>query len=96
MTDFTFVDDIPEDRRGRRVPRENVLAFADALRGNPNKWAVYPFFSENASESYRRSLMSAINKESRRAPVGLRSGFVGAFRSGNAYVRWLGDAKGKV
>jgi len=41
VTEFTFVDELPEPTRGK--PTDPILFdFADALQANPGKWAIYP------------------------------------------------------
>lgn len=89
-----FVDDIPAPQRGgRRGGTQKMIRFAEVLRNNPGKWAIYPFFHEKSHEAYRRSVMSAITHHGRRAPVPLRHGFVGAYRGDTAYVKWVGDTQ---
>lgn len=82
-----FVDELPNV--GTTATPELVACFAESLRREPGRWAVYPWSDELAPHS-RRSRASDINAGRRGAPAALRDGFQAAVRAGVMYVRFAG------
>ncbi|MFC9767659.1 hypothetical protein [Rhodococcus jostii] len=89
MTDFDFVDEIP-DRAGSKFNAQEG-EFAAALRNNPGKWAVYyrDFGEDEKHAKYARA--QQIRKGALKAYAS--GGFEAAVRSGVLYARYVGGAE---
>lgn len=86
MTEFEFVDHLPPtnapwDTHSRRV----VERFAEELRANPGRWAVYPRTTVTGTAA--RALVSRIN---RGRVAAFAKGFAAVHRGGVVYVRFEG------
>jgi hypothetical protein len=95
MSEFEFVDDIPEERsggsNGGRRPDPLVVEFAQALRATPRQWAKWP--KSNSAYNSLRTMASAITRDVHPCPVALRGGcFEAKTRGGVMYVRFTGGA----
>ena len=94
MTGIEWAD--PPAAVGGKLTRKEQRVFADELRGNPGRWAVYPtclgvtkFHLGNGESSMAvRALASRINRGKQSA---FGEGFEAVCRHGVVYVRFMGD-----
>lgn len=81
--DIEFVDELPGGRwNGMHLQR--VRQFADRLRQNPGRWAVYPWAS---SSDAARAFASRVSRGKNKT---FPEGFEAVTRNGRAYVRYEG------
>ena len=87
MSDIEFMDELPP-RAGNwdRLTRERVREFAEKLRQNPGRWAVYPF---TPSSGASRAIASRISRGKVKTFAG---NFQAVSRRGVVYVRYEGEA----
>lgn len=82
-----FVDSVPgEVPPNSRIHRQRVREFAEQVKRNPGRWAVYPY---PTTELGARAAASRI---SRGKVVGFGDGFEAVCQRGTVYVRYMGAA----
>jgi hypothetical protein len=87
MTGFTFVN-LPKGEKGGKGPDPLLAAFAEALRGNPGQWAVWPKDLASKTPQHRSSIAGKIRQGNY---AGFPKGeFEATSRAGAVYVRYIG------
>lgn len=86
MSEIEFVDQLPgESAMHSRVHRRRMREFAEAVKKQPGRWAIYPW---PTTESSARATASRI---SRGKVVAFGDGFESVSSHGTVYVRWQGE-----
>lgn len=86
MSDIEFVDQIPgEAAPNSLLNRQRLREFADAVRKQPGRWAIYPYPTTDLAA---RAAASRINR-GKIAAFGDR--FEAMCSHGVVYVRFLGE-----
>lgn len=89
MSNFKFVDELPQREGYKRGPGPKYIDFANALRANPGKWAEFPVQPDDPR--LRASRAGAI-RTGRYAGLP-KDEFETVCRNKVIYVRYVGEDK---
>lgn len=88
MSEIEFVDQLPgQAAMQSRIHRKRMAEFAEAVKKQPGRWAIYPW---PTTEGSARATASRISR-GKVAAFGV--GFEAVSSYGTVYVRWQGTER---
>ena len=86
MSEVEFIDEPPPSSgRWDRLRRDATIEFAETLRHNPGRWAIYPWSSTSeAARAVATRISNGKNKS-------FGDGFEATARGTTVYVRYQGE-----